>query len=58
MGKLAQENGILYYFSGTDCKFCLNFKKFVWKNQDRMRVWASDSYKHKIQDDDEKRGKH
>lgn len=55
IGKLAQEKGTLYYFSVFDCKACAHFKKCVRKNQERMTVWVSDNYKHKIRDDDEKR---
>jgi IS5 family transposase len=55
IGKLAQENGILYYFSAHDCKRCSHFKKCVRKNQERMTIWVSDSYKHSIQDEDEER---
>jgi len=55
IGKIAQENGMLYYFSAQDCRSCSRLRKCVRQNQVRMTVWISDDYKQKIADDGEGR---
>jgi IS5 family transposase len=55
IGKLPQENGMLYYFSAHDCRRCSRLRKCVRENQVRMTVWVSDDYKQKIADDGEGR---
>jgi IS5 family transposase len=55
IGKIPQENGMLYYFSAQDCRSCSRLRKCVRQNQVRMTVWISDDYKQKIADDGEGR---
>jgi IS5 family transposase len=55
IGKIRQENGMLYYFSAHDCRRCSRLRKCVRENQVRMTVWISDDYKQKIADDGEGR---
>jgi len=55
IGKIRQENGMLYYFSAHDCRRCPRLRKCVRENQVRMTVWVSDDYKQKIADDGEGR---
>jgi len=55
IGKIPQENGMLYYFSAHDCRRCSRLRRCVRDNQVRMTFWISDDYKQKIVDDGEGR---
>jgi hypothetical protein len=55
IGKIPQENGMLYYFSAQDCQKCSRLRKCVRQNQVRMTVWINDDYKQKRADDGEGR---
>lgn len=55
IGKITQQRGKLHYFSAEDCRRCQRYEDCARKNQPRMTIWVSDSYRQSLVDDGEDR---
>lgn len=55
IGKFTQQRGRLHYFSAEDCRSCQRYEDCARKNQPRMTIWVSDSYRRSLVDDGESR---